>query len=122
MVTANGGDPEELAGFDSVRHPPATDSRERDHELLRRMAGNALLAIQTALASERNRPRRIADDFMRDCRVRMLFSPASEQEWRTLLFRCRGTLLSGPIGRIRSASDRVRAFRTALNELEAVLP
>lgn len=122
MVTANGGDPESLAGFDSVRHPPATDSRERDHELLRRMAGNALLAIQTALASERNRPRRIADDFMRDCRVRMLFSPTSEQEWRTLLFRCRGTLLSGPIGRIRSASDRVRAFRTALNELEAALP
>jgi len=121
MVKANGGDVNALARFETYRHPPVTDDRIKDHDLLRRMAANALIGIQAALGNGRNLPRRIADDFIRDCRIRLCFSPESEQEWRTLLFRSRGLLLSGPIGRIRERSERIRGFQNAVQELEGAL-
>jgi hypothetical protein len=122
MIRANGGDPDRLARFQIHKHPPVSESREKDHEILKKIAGNALLAVQAALGNERYLPRRIADDFMRDCRVRLCFSPESEQEWRSLLFRRRGLLLSSTIGQIRARSERIRAFQTALNHLETALP
>ena len=122
MVTANGSDIEKLAKFDTKKHPPVTDSREQDYEILKKIAGNAMLAIYAVLNNERYLPRRIADDFMRDCRVRLCFAPESEQEWRTLLFKNRGVLLAATIGQIRAKSERIRAFHTALNDLESGLP
>ncbi|QTA78342.1 Dynamin domain-containing protein [Desulfonema limicola] len=122
MVKSNNGEIERLARFDTCKYPPVNDSREKDYEVLKKIAGNALLAIHSALNNERYLPRRIADDFMRDCRVRLCFSPESEQEWRTLLFKTRGQLLSGTIGKIRAESEKVQAFRTALNNLDAQLP
>ncbi|GBC62815.1 Uncharacterized protein DENIS_3792 [Desulfonema ishimotonii] len=122
MVAANGGPADRLAMFEICKYPPVSDSRERDHENLRKIAGNAILAVQAALSNERYLPRRIADDFMRDCRVRLCFSPESEQEWRTLLFRNRGRLLAGTIGQIRARSERIRAFHQALNALTDGLP
>jgi hypothetical protein len=122
MVRANNGDTGRLAAFDTHRHPPVTDSREKDHAMLRKIGGNALFAVQSVLGNERYLPRRIADDFMRDCRVRLCFSPESEQEWRTLLYRCRGRLLAASMGRIRAESERIRAFRQSLRDLEVVLP
>lgn len=122
MLTANGSDIEKLAKFDTHKHPPVTDSREQDYEILKKIAGNAMLAIYAVLNNERYLPRRIADDFMRDCRVRLCFAPESEQEWRTLLFKNRGVLLAATIGQLRAKSERVRAFHAALNELEMGLP
>lgn len=122
MVTANGGDVGRLAAFDTLRHPPVNDTREKDHETLKKIAGNALYAIHTALGNERYLPRRIADDYIRDCRVRLCFSPESEQEWRTLLFRSRGALLSHVLGDIRRRSERIAAFQRTLNDLEISLP
>ncbi len=122
MITANNGDIERLAKFDTNKHPPVTDSREQDHQVLKKIAGNAMMGIHAVLNNERYLPRRIADDFMRDCRVRLCFSPESEQEWRTLLFRNRGILLAHVIGKIRDTSERIRAFHSALIQLEASLP
>jgi len=122
MVKANNGETDRLAKFDTCKYPPVNESREKDHEVLKKIAGNALLAIHSALNNERYLPRRIADDFMRDCRVRLCFSPESEQEWRTLLFKTRGQLLAGTIGKIRAESERVQALQTALNNLDAELP
>lgn len=122
MVRANNGDTGRLAAFDTHRHPPVTDSREKDHEALKKIAGNALFAVHSVLGNERYLPRRIADDFMRDCRVRLCFSPESEQEWRTLLFHCRGRLLSASMERIRAESERIAAFRRSLRDLEICLP
>ena len=122
MVTANGGDPERLSTFSTNRHPPATDSRDKDSEILRRIAGNALVGIQAVLTNERYLPRRIADDFIRDCRVRLCFHPEAEQEWRSLLFRFRGELLGSTIAKIRARSEHIGAFLTALDRLEAGLP
>ena len=122
MVAANNGEPERLATFETNRHPPVTDSREKDSELLKKIAGNAMLGIQTVLKNERHLPRRIADDFMRDCRVRLCFAPESEQEWRSLLFSSRGTLLASTIGRIRDKSDLIQSFHLALSQLESSLP
>ncbi|MGE0087273.1 MAG: hypothetical protein AB7S75_22940 [Desulfococcaceae bacterium] len=122
MVRANGGDADKLAKFATRKYPPVTESREKDQEMLARIAGNALLAVRTVLNNERYLPRRIADDYMRDCRVRLCFSPESEQEWRSLLFRTRGLLLSRIIGQIRSESKRIQEFHSALNRLETELP
>ncbi len=122
MMTANNGEPQRLAVFETNRHPPVTDSREKDSELLKKIAGNAMLGIQTVLKNERHLPRRIADDFMRDCRVRLCFAPESEQEWRTLLFANRGTLLASTIGRIRDKSELIQSFYMALSQLETSLP
>lgn len=122
MIRANNGDTAKLAVFENRKYPPVSESREKDHEILAKIAGNALLAVRTALNNERYLPRRIADDYMRDCRVRLCFHPESEQEWRGLLFRCRGTLLSRTIGEIRSESERIREFHSALNRLETELP
>ena len=121
MITANNGEPDRLAGFPTFRHPPVTDSRDQDSEILKRIAGNAMLGIHAVLNNERYLPRRIADDFMRDCRVRLVFAPESEQEWRSLLYRNRSALLAQTIGRIRSKSDRIQAFHGALDRLEAEL-
>ncbi len=121
MVTANNGELDRLAEFPTFRHPPVTDSRDQDSEILKRIAGNAMLGIHAVLNNERYLPRRIADDFMRDCRVRLVFAPESEQEWRSLLYRNRGTLLAQTIGQIRSKSDRIQAFHGALDRLEAGL-
>ncbi|MEZ4526086.1 MAG: dynamin family protein [Desulfobacterales bacterium] len=122
MVRANGGDAEKLAKFAARKYPPVTESREKDQEMLARIAGNALLAVRTVLNNERFLPRRIADDYMRDCRVRLCFGPESEQEWRSLLFRTRSLLLSRVIGQIRSESKRIQEFHSALNRLETELP
>ncbi len=122
MITANSGETERLATLETNKHPPVTGSREQDHEIIKKIAGNAMLGIHSVLNNERYLPRRIADDFMRDCRVRLCFSPESEQEWRSLLFRNRGILLAPTIGKIRDKSERIRAFHTALNNLEASLP
>jgi hypothetical protein len=122
MIRTNGGDAERLAAFQTLKHPPVTDTREKDHEILKKIVANALLAVHAALGNERYLPRRIADDFMRDCRVRLCFGPESEQEWRTLLYRNRGALLAGVIGKIRAHSERIQLFQTALNELEMCLP
>lgn len=121
MVTANNGDLDRLASFPTFRHPPVTDSREQDSDILKRIAGNAMLGIHAVLNNERYLPRRIADDFMRDCRVRLVFAPESEQEWRSLLYRNRGALLAQTIGQIRSRSERIQAFHGALGRLEAGL-
>lgn len=122
MLVSNGGDPEKLAKFETNRHPPVTDSREKDSDILKKIAGNAMLGIQAVLNNERYLPRRIADDFMRDCRVRLCFAPESEQEWRKLLFANRGVLLAGIMSRIRSKSEKIQAFRIAIQQLEASLP
>ena len=122
MVTANGGDPERLSTFSTNRHPPATDSRDKDSDILRRITGNALVGIQAVLTNERYLPRRIADDFIRDCRVRLCFHPEAEQEWRSLLFRFRGELLGSTIAKIRARSEHIGAFFTALDRLESGLP
>ncbi len=122
MITANNGDVERLQTFDQRRHPPVTDSREKDSEILKRIAGNAMLGIHAVLNNERYLPRRIADDFIRDCRVRLCFGQTSEQEWRTLLFRNRGALLGQAIAQIRKESQRIGAFHDALKALAAGLP
>ncbi len=122
MMVANRGDLDRMAEFPTFRHPPVTESRQQDSELLKRIAGNAMLGIHAVLNNERYLPRRIADDFMRDCRVRLCFAPDSEQQWRMLLFRNRGALLPQAIGRIRAGSERIRAFRQALDQLGAALP
>ncbi len=122
MITANNGDLERLSTFDTYRHPPVTESREADSDILKRIAGNAMLGVHAVLNNERNLPRRIADDFMRDCRVRLCFAPESEQQWRSLLFRNRAELLSQAIGRIRSSSERIRDFHRAVRGLAAELP
>ena len=122
MIRSNNGDVKRLAEFATCKHPPVTDTREKDHEILKKIAGNALLAVHAALSNERYLPRRIADDFMRDCRVRLCFSPESEQEWRTLLFRNRAVLLARNIGHIRAKSESIRAFHVVLNDLETALP
>lgn len=122
MLNANGGDIARLATFATNRHPPVSDSRTQDTDILKKIAANSMLAIQSVLNNERYLPRRIADDFMRDCRVRLCFSPEAEQEWRTLLFSNRGVLLAQTIGQIRAKSERIRNFNTALNNLEINLP
>jgi len=111
MVTANSGDVERLAKFETGKHPPVSDSREKDHQILKKIAGNAMLGIHAVLNNERYLPRRIADDFMRDCRVRLCFNPESEQEWRTLLFRARGFCLPEPSGRSGPSRSGSRRFR-----------
>ncbi|MDM8517980.1 hypothetical protein QUF76_17420 [Desulfobacterales bacterium HSG16] len=122
MITSNGGDVERLAEIDVKTHPPISDSREKDHEILKKITGNAMLGIHTVLSNERYLPKRIADDFMRDCRVRLCFGPESEQQWRSLLFKNRGILLASNIGQIRTRSEGIRRFHTALSRLEASLP
>lgn len=122
MIRSNNGDPERLAKFDTNRHPPVTDSREQDSIVLKKIAGNAMLGIHSVLNNERYLPKRIADDFMRDCRVRLCFGPESEQEWRALLFRNRSKLLVRTIGQIRDQSERIRAFQLALSKLQTDLP
>jgi hypothetical protein len=122
MVISNNGEADRLATFDTNKHPPVTDSREQDHALLKKIAANSIMGIQAVLNNERYLPRRIADDFMRDCRVRLCFAPESEQEWRRLLFPNRGVLLASTIGQIRAKSEQIQAFNLALNQLEARLP
>jgi hypothetical protein len=122
MIRASNGDKERLATFESNKNPPFTDSREKDHEILKKIAGNTILGIYSVLNNERYLPRRIADDFMRDARARLCLSPESEQEWHTLLYRNRGILLQKTIGKIRAKSEQIKAFRNALNDLEMFLP
>lgn len=82
----------------------------------------SLLGIKSVLDGGRCRLDSIADDFVRDFQTRLTFADYTSQAWRKVLRPCRGRLLGSKIDDIRSNSEKIRKFRSAVDQLGQILP
>ncbi len=100
---------------------PPNAPTERLVEMFTKIAMNSLAAIRTVLEGGRCRLARIADDFARDCQIRLCSGGMVEEEWRTFLYNNMDAVLGGKARELRLKSESVIAFRDALRKLGEVL-
>jgi hypothetical protein len=100
---------------------PPNAPTERLVEMFTKIAMNSLAAIKTVLEGGRCRLARIADDFARDCQIRLCSGGMAEEEWRTFLYSNMDAVLGSRARELRLKSETVIAFRDALRKLGEAL-
>lgn len=103
--------------FDKNKMPGIQNTDEEHAAFFAEMNKCAVRGIKSVIESGRCRFATIADDVIRDSQYRLTFSDVSQQAWDTLLDPMKSVILAQELSAIRSQSQKLIAFRNAVDDL-----
>jgi hypothetical protein len=110
--------PQGMREFDLL---PVNAPTDKLVDMFKEIANNSLAAIKTILEHGRCRLSRIAEDFARDCQIRLFSGDVAAEEWRHFVIDNPIPILGREIREEYERSEGIAAFREALRQLEEAL-
>ena len=109
---------DEIKEFFEKNKMPGIQNTDDEHAaFFAEMNKCAVRGIKSVIESGRCRFATIADDVIRDSQYRLTFSDVSQQAWDTLLDPMKSVILAQELSAIRSQSQKLIAFRNAVDDL-----